>query len=196
MIIDNFDILQSFVPEVFDGDTFYYTEILDRSKKAGNNKGRRLRTFYHRTRDEFHKQREQIIDMCNYFNARAYFRPSSRSFKKVGQKFAAHLLKQAFAENWEGMRHGYSSCCGKTRLGKVWLFDFDFESPKGPLLEMETPLSMWLMESDVSAIRVPSKKGFHILTTPFDRRIVDQFKEDVQIHYDNPTNLYIPEGCA
>lgn len=181
--IDNFDILQCFIPEVFDGDTFFYTEILDRSKRSGNNKGRRLKTFYHRTDDELHKQKEQIVEICNYFNARAYFRPSSRSFKQVGQKFAAHLLEQAFSENWEGMRHGYSSCCGKTRLGKVWLFDFDAHD--------ETPLSEWLMK-DPRSLRVPSRKGFHVLTAPFDRRIVDGFDEDIQIHCDNPTNLYIP----
>lgn len=200
MIINNFDILQSFIPEEFDGDTFFYTEILDRSKKAGNNKGRRLMTFYHRYREEFHKQREQIIGMCNYFRARAYFRPSARSFKRVGQKFAAHLLEQAFAENWEGMRHGYSSCSGKTRLGKVWVFDFDFEKPNGALTleffkSLDTALSTWLLEEQ-EGLRVPSKKGFHILTAPFDRRKADAFKEDVQIHYDNPTNLYIPNYCA
>lgn len=181
--INNFDIVKHYVPEVFDGDTFYYTEILDRSKKAGNNKGRRLRTFYHRTREEFAAQMPQIIDMCEYFNARAYFRPSSRSFKRVGQAFAKHLVDQAFSENWEGMRHGYSSVCGKTRLSKVWLFDFD--EPQ------DTPLSEWLVK-DPSSIRVPSKKGFHILTAPFDKRLWREFNEDVSLHTDNPTNLYIP----
>lgn len=199
MIIDNFDILRSYVPEVFDGDTFYYTEILDRSKKAGNNKGRRLKTFYHRTRDGFDYQREQIISMCDHFGARAYFRPSSRSFKKVGQKFAAHLLEQAFAENWEGMRHGYSSCCGKTRLGKVWLFDFDFDQPNGELTfeffkTLDTPLSTWLLEQQ-QGFRVPSKKGFHILTAPFNKLLLKDFKEAVDVHHDNPTNLYIPESA-
>jgi len=181
--IDNFQILQAFVPKVFDGDTFFYTEILDRSKKAGNNKGRRLKTFYHRDLDELWSQREQIIDMCNYFQARAYFRPSARSYRKVGQKFATHLLEQAIAGNWAGMRHGYSSVCGKTRIRKVWLFDFD--APE------ETPLSQWLM-GELSSTRVPSRKGFHILALPFDQRVADEFNEDVQIHFDNPTNLYIP----
>lgn len=181
--IDNFELVKHYVPEVFDGDTFYYTEILDRSKKAGNNKGRRLRTFYHRDRAEFLAQKEQIIEMCEYFKARAYFRPSSRSFKRVGQEFAKHLLDQAFSENWEGMRHGYSSVCGKTRLGKVWLFDFDEFGI--------TPLSTFLMGKQ-DGLCVPSKKGYHILCKPFDRRLAMAYNEDVSIHTDNPTNLYIP----
>lgn len=183
-MINNFKRLEHFVPEEFDGDTFYYTEILDRSKKAGNNKGRRLRTFYHRTRAEFNEQMPQIIQMCEYFKARAYFRPSSRSFKRVGQEFAKNMLYASFSENWEGMRHGYSSVCGKTRLGKVWLFDFDEFG--------ETPLATYLLTFQDGFI-VPSKKGYHILTKPFDRRIAEAFKEDVSIHTDNPTNLYIPE---
>ena len=188
-MIDNFDILKQFVPEEYDGDTFYYTELLDRRKKAGNNKGRRLRTFFHRDRGEMLYQKEQIIEMCEYFGARAYFRPSPRSFKKVGQKFASHLLEQAFSENWEGMRHGYSSVCGKTRSGKIWLFDFDHGMER-------TPLSEYLM-AEQGGVDVPSKKGFHILTKPFDRRIVDKFNEpECSIHYDNPTNLYIPDKGA
>lgn len=185
--MDNFEILEQYVPEVFDGDTFLYTEILDRSKRAGNNKGRRLHTFYHRTREGFRHQKEQIVQMCDFMQARAYFRPSARSFKQVGKRFAAHLLEQAFAENWEGMRHGYSSVCGKTRLGKVWLFDFD--SP-----EM-TPLAEYLRLHQ-AAVTVPSRKGFHLLTKPFDRRIVDTFGEGIDIHYDNPTNLYIPDDAT
>ena len=186
-MINNFQLLSQYVPEEFDGDTFLYTEILDRTKRAGNNKGRRLKTFYHRTRAGFLHQEEQIVDMCNYFKSRAYFRPSKRSFKHVGRKFAAHLLDQAFAENWEGMRHGYSSSCGKNAKEKVWLFDFDTPD--------ETPLYKWLMEHE-SSVSIPSKKGFHVLTSPFDRRLVDEFGGAIQIHYDNPTNLYIPEGAA
>jgi hypothetical protein len=33
MTIDNFEILSSLLPETFDGDTFWYTELLDRSKR-------------------------------------------------------------------------------------------------------------------------------------------------------------------
>lgn len=181
--ISNYEILKHYVPEEFDGDTFYYTEILDRSKKAGNNKGRRLRTYYHRDRAEFEAQMPQIIEMCEYFKARAYFRPSSRSFKKVGQAFAKHLIEQVISDNWEGMRYGYSSVCGKTRLSKVWLFDFDeFGS---------TALSNFLIDKQDGLV-IPSKKGYHILTKPFDKRLAAAFNEDVSIHLDNPTNLYIP----
>lgn len=186
--IDNFDVLRSLIPRNFDGDTFLYTEILDRSKKAGNNKGRRLRTFYHRSVEEYDSQKEQIIDVCNYHRARAYLRPSPRSFRIVGMAFARQVLDQSLSGNWEGLRHGYSSCCGKNRRkeGKVWTFDFDtFE---------DSEVSEFL-ESRIWSLRVPSRKGFHILTAPFDRRLVRLGGYDVELHYDNPTNLYIPSGA-
>lgn len=37
MTIDNFEILSSLLPETFDGDTFWYTELLDRSKRSLKN---------------------------------------------------------------------------------------------------------------------------------------------------------------
>lgn len=186
MIVDNRDHVRRFVPETFDGDSFIYTELLNRDRKSGNNKGRLVRTFYHRSRNEFDKQMPDIIAWCEYTGARAYTRLSLRSFKKVGQKFALHLMEQVLAENWEGMRHGYSHACGVSApLQKWWLWDVDSWEDRTLAL---AALPEWAIEAVI-----PSRKGCHVITRPFDVRGLEM-PASVELHKDNPTNLYIPDS--
>lgn len=184
--INNLECVAPFIAEKFDGDTFHYTELLDRTKKSGNNKGRRIRTFYHRTRQDLYEQMPSIIELCDYTGARAYTRLAARSFKKVGQAFAKIVLEQAFSENWEGMRHGYSKACGTTRVNKVWLFDVDYLEDDEETVE--------LMARPEFLGVIPSRKGRHIITSPFDIRLVKSWTGRSECHRDNPVNLYIPEG--
>lgn len=180
--INNQDLILPFVPDTNDGDSFIYTELLNRSKKSGNNKGRLYRTFYHRYKEEFLSQMPDIIDLCNYTGARAYTRLSLRSFKKVGHKFFQHMTEQVLAENWEGIRHGYSHACGiSSPLKKYWLFDVDLMAIQLPEIVSHTSY----------VCTIPSKKGYHLITKPFDIRYL-ALPDQVSLHKDNPTNLYIP----
>jgi hypothetical protein len=42
--------------------------------------------------------------------------------------------------------------------------------------------------------RIPSRKGYHLITWAFDMRTVS-VPNGVSLHKDNPTNLYIPDGA-
>jgi hypothetical protein len=187
MIIDNTDKIAQFVPKVFDGDTFLYTELLDRRKKSGNNRGRIVKSFYHRGRDNFYEHVPQIIEMCEYFKVRAYTRLSTRSFAKVGRLFTQLVVDQSLSGNWEGMRSTYYTACGRSKpLEKRWLFDVDWFE--------ETPDVRALLARPEVITTVPSRKGFHIITKPFDVRGLNLSK--IMLHKDNPVNTYIPEGAA
>ena len=182
--VNNLEVCALFVPETFDGDTFTYTELLDRNKKSGNNKGRLVRTFWHRTRADLVEQMPAIISMCEYTGARAYIRLTPRSFRQVGMVFAKMVLDQALTGNWEGMRHGYNRACGTTskKEGRVWLFDVDH-------LE-DTDVTRTITARPEFVAVVPSRKGRHLITRPFDLRGLEL--GEIQVHKDNPTNLFIP----
>ncbi len=192
IIVDNFQLLYNLLPPRFDGDTFWYTDLLDRSKRAGNNSGRRLATFWHRSQSEFLEQADQIRKCCNYFKARAYFRPTPRSFRMVGAMFTRHIVEQALTQNWEGMRHGYSHCVGVTpaKTQKIWVWDVDHMS--------ETDLTRAFAGLPELVMVVPSKKGRHFLTRPFEypKQLPIGFGNEAVLHRDNPTNLYIPADAA
>jgi hypothetical protein len=68
----------------------------------------------------------------------------------------------------------------------IWLWDVDY-----PQRTLHTDKLQALPE--LVAV-VPSRKGRHLLTRPFNRASYDL--DTIVLHKDNPTNLYIPESAA
>lgn len=194
-MLDNSDLVRAFVPKIDDGDTFIYTEMLDRGQRKGNNGRRLVKTFYHRSVDEFNAQMPGIRAMCDLSKVRACTRLATRSWKKVGREFTRLVVETALTENWMGMKTLYNRALGiASPVRKLWLFDVD-------LIDAST----WALEKSLSdagllVATIPSKKGVHFITKPHDRRGVQKDGymvgyEHVQVHKDNPTNLYIPDGA-
>jgi hypothetical protein len=197
-MIDNHQLIFEFCPATNDGDTFIYTEMLDRSKRKGNNGQRLLKTFYHRSQAEFMEQWPTIKKLCDMAGVRACTRVSPRSYRKVGATFTKLVVDAALSDNWAGMKSLYSRACGTTAPEqKLWLFDVDEVDDRARALEHK------IQEIDALVEVVPSKRAHHLITRAFDLREVGYSMPadgyvlpNVQLHKDNPTNLYIPDGAA
>lgn len=198
-ILDNSKIIAKFVPEKDDGDTFIYTEMLDRTAKKGNNNYRLVKTFFHRSQEQFWQQWETIKKLCDMTQVRAYTRLAPRSYERVGKEFTSLVVDAAMAGNWTHMNALYNSACGRTSpVKKMWLFDID------AITETTNKLAKLFEDAGHLIARIPSKKGEHLITPAFDPRpYVDHNADlpwrawgEVSLHRDNPTNLYIPDGAA
>lgn len=196
-MLDNSHLVAPFAPLIEDGDTFIYTEMLDRGKRKGNNGQRLVKTFFHRSQAEFWEQWPAIKSLCDLAKVRACTRLASRSYKKVGKEFARLVMETTLSENWAGMKSLYNRALGiVTPNEKLWLWDVDVLTPDTMRLENR------LYEVGALVTSIPSKKGVHYISKPFDLRkikleMVDDghVMPDVQLHKDNPTNLYIPDGA-
>jgi hypothetical protein len=187
--VDNHELVAQFMPEQDDGDTFIYTELLDRSKRTqGNNRVRMLKTFHHGSREQFLKTWPVIKELCRATNVRAYTRLSPRSYAKVGRIYASLVVEAALEQRFQGMRYLYSRACGRVVPSeKRWLFDFDDDA--GPAY------AALLAPAGLHLATIPSRSGCHVITKPFDLRLFPQ-PAGVSLHKDNPTNLFIPDGAA
>jgi hypothetical protein len=195
--LDNSDLVARFCPAQPDGDTFIYTEMLDRSKRKGNNGVRLLKTFYHRSVDEFRDQLPTIKELCELSKVRACTRLSPRSFAKVGREFTRLVVDASLTANWAGMKSLYNRACGIVAPNtKLWLWDVD------EITDESVRFGDRLRELGMLVECIPSRRGVHLISKPFDHR--DIVKPDgylsatptIQLHKDNPTNLYIPDGAA
>ncbi len=182
-------------------DHFCYTELLDRTKKVGNNGVRIVKTFFHRSVEDFDNYLPQMIKLCDALGVRAYTRLSPRSFKKVGKLALVDFAVAAGAENWVGMKTIYQSACGRvTPERKLWMFDVDVPNYNVDNFEM------FLIDEKLLLEHIPSKKGFHLITSAFDLRKWHSNQNpaalemvgvpDMSLHKDNATNLYIPDNAA
>ncbi len=204
--LDNSKLIAPFAPEKDDGDTFIYTEMLDRTARKGNNSQRLLKTFYHRSREEFFEQWPTIQKLCDMSQVRAYTRLAPRSYKKVGKEHARLVMECVLTENWAGMKSQYNRACGTVSPNeKLWLYDVDEITP------LTTEFGAWLAGDplgvgktiDLFVAEIPSRKGLHYIARPFNPldlpmkfRALLEPGGPMSLHKDNPTNLYIPEGAA
>ena len=196
--VDNSKIVAEFCSEQDDGDRFIYTEMLDRTARKGNNGYRLVKSFYHRSRAEFWEQWPQIQQLCEMTKVRAYTRLAPRSYERVGKAFTQLVVEAAMQGNWNHMKALYNSACGRTPpTQKLWLFDVDAKTKN------TDDLATLLKDGGVLRARIPSRKGEHLITIPFDPRpyVGSDMNGwsawgEVSLHKDNPTNLYIPEEAA
>lgn len=215
-MINNYDLVKRFLPGEelgldSNGDHFLYTELLDRTKRVGNNGVRIVKTFYHRSLADFDRHMPQMVALCDALKVRAYTRLSTRSFKKVGAEFTRLVVDASLTGNFAGMKSLYTRACGiVTPNKKLWMFDVDRISSESEAF------GKWLATPDARSKQphlvatVPSKKGLHYITYTFsldkwrdkDPMTGDYledrytFPPDVSLHKDNATNLYIPDEAA
>lgn len=196
-MLDNSISVAAFCPPIDDGDTFIYTEMLDRGKRKGNNSHRIVKTFYHRSVEEFWEQWPVIKNLCDLSLVRACTRLSPKSYKRVGATFTRMVVEAALTNNFAGMKSLYNRACGTTSPNtKLWLFDIDV------INEGTIEFEKYLQINGSYIATIPSKKGLHYITKPFDMRLFEMFMDDhdmsdehISLHKDNPTNLYIPDGA-
>lgn len=192
--IDNSELVAPFLDETYDNDTFWYTELLDRSKN-GSSRFKILRSFEHNDRAQLLEQMPTIRQLCDRNNARAYIRLSPRSRKQVAKHMLTQVVEQVLEEHYDALYHAYNSSKGKSCIHerKLWLFDVDGIG--------HATLADRLRELGRIRAIIPSRNGYHIITSGFDLRelggpIAMAVLGHEVLHRDNPTNLYIPEGAV
>ena len=194
-MLDNSKLIAPFIPAEDDGDTFLYTEMIDRGQKKGNNNRRILKTFYHRSQEEFWAQWPGMKQLADIAQVRLMTRLAPRSYKKVGKHFTQLVVEAAMAENWTHMKKLYSSACGLANpVKKIWLFDVDIPD------DMSDYFGQYLDDKKLLIEAIPSRKGVHYISKPFNLLEWNpieggELPVNVSLHKDNPTNLYIPDGA-
>lgn len=195
-MINNLEIVLPFLKFESDDD-FYYLQILQRKKEnpqLGSN-SRVIKNYYINSKEYLLDHYDEIIKLCEVFNARASIRLNKRSFEKVGFKAMTNLANTMMNREYKFLKASYDRACG---LGhndkqKTWILDVDTEYEQNSYDKFRLYIcNNYEPYGDKVIEIVPSKSGYHIITTPFN---LEKFKKDhpkIEVHKDNPTNLYIP----
>lgn len=196
-MIDNFDLIIPLLK--FDNPSeFYFLQIIQRKKdfKEGekrlgrNNNNRLIKPYYIYSTEQLLSYKEEIVKLCEVFNARAGINLNRRNQKDVALK-CLEILAIALRKDdeFKGVSKIYSSACGKeSNSDKLWIVDLDKDDLENlneiyKVIEDSRPNG----ESKIIAT-IPSKSGVHLITKRFDR---SKYFPNIEIHTNNPTNLYI-----
>jgi len=177
-------------------DDFYYLQILQRKKEnpeIGSN-SRVIKNYYISSVEYLEMRYDEIKKLCELFNARASIRLNRRSYRKVGMKTMVNVANTMMNEEYEFLNKSYDRACGlgHNDTEKKWILDLDGEYTYQQLMEMEDIVNNSDPLGKNGIIYIPSKTGLHYITKPFDPRKLKENFPEIEIHKDNPTNLYIP----
>lgn len=196
-MIDN---LQEIIPLMkFESeDDFYYLQILQRKKENAllTSNSRVIKNYYITSIEQLTDYYPEIISLCKKFNARASLRLNKRSFEQTAFQTLKSVTDTILNKDYKSVRRTYDRVCGQfnKEKNKKWIIDVDSKD-EGLLTRITTAVKF--CEPDTGDDKVyailKSKSGFHILTKPFNTsQFTATSRIAVEIHKDNPTNLYIP----
>lgn len=196
-MINNLEQIKSLL-KFESGDDFYHLQIIKRKKEhpeLGSN-SYIVKTYYIKSIEHLDKVFPEIVNICNFHNARAGINLNRRSFEKI----AFHTLKKVtdciLNKDYKSVRKAYESVCGaySNDSNKKWIIDldgeiqnsFDYIYNMNEIIENIEPVG------HKTICRIPTKNGSHLVTIPFN---IQKFKEhysEIEVHKNNPTILYIP----
>ena len=198
MEIDNLEILKPFL-RFDDPNDFYYLQILQRKKEnpqLGSN-NRVIKNYYINSVEYLESHYHEIKELCKQFNARASLRLNRRNYENVAFKAMVNIANSMQNREYSFIKKSYDRAVGngnsEPKGSKTWILDWDgdfdiYDAEKlGNLLNKSQPI-----EQETFICFIPSKTGMHIIVSPFDSRDFQKEYPEVEIHKNNPTNLYIP----
>ena len=145
-MVDNFELIEKYMEKQAltwkEGDC-YYVQLLRRQaddpmiggvkdkKYHGNMHSRSIKDYLIKSVDHLEDVKEDIKNLCNMFNVRAYIRLNKRNYKNIALEMMKHIAEQcASGETYSSPFHLVSSACGnccQAGEDKTWIVDVDKE---------------------------------------------------------------------
>ena len=196
--IDNLDLLIPFL-NFSDPNDFYYLQILQRKKEnpqLGSN-SRVIKNYYINSVDYLVNHYHEIKELCKQFNARASLRINRRNYENVAFKAMVNIANSMQNKEYSFIKKSYDRAVGngnaEPKGSKTWLLDWDGEFTGKQQRRLVNFIRGSAPNHQNVEAMIPSKTGTHIIVKPFDTRDFNKEYPEVEVHKNNPTNLYIPK---
>lgn len=189
-MINNFELIEPFL-EFPNDDIYYHLQILRRGKDNPEMTGanRVIKSYFICNIESLKKNQQEIIDLCHYFNARAYINLAPKSLKKTTLLQMNYLSGRLYMNDIKKIWKSWNTCAGEIKGEKPrWVVDVDSDKWNYIMDYIDTLEPFTHRTKYIT--NIPTKSGWHIITTPFN---LQQFKEkypDIDVHRNNPTLLY------
>ena len=193
-IIDNFKQIEKHLG--FDSpNDFYFIQIIQRKKEVpelGSN-NRLIRSYYINSVESFNKYKDEIVKLCEVFNARAYIHLSPRNNKTMFSDMFTQMGEVLRSNQYDSLSKMFNTVCGRSKGSKSrWVIDVDTKDAEFVTGVVNTINEISNKDRGIHVVIdiIETKNGYHIITEGFN---LSKFKEiftDIEVHKNNPTILY------
>lgn len=196
--IDNFELIKPLLEFEQEEDEYYVIYILKRRKDNPEMEGdsKVIKDYYVTSLKYLESKKEEIIKLCEVFNARAVINLNRKSYKDTAFVMLEKLALALSEEKYQGVRNLYRKSSGNAKIvgQKRWILDIDEKLPEERIKQFCTFIHRLRPEGKKEIALLPSKNGWHLITTPFDLKTFNEQEVfNFEVKRDNPTNLYIPK---
>jgi hypothetical protein len=181
----------------FEKDYFYFIQIIQRKKEIpelGSN-NRIIRSYMISSLEKLEKNEAEIIQMCEMFNARAYIHLNRRKWSKIALECLRHNAELIANGQHDGIKSSLETTIGRHNCEpkgeKTWIVDIDEKLPQYTMQVEDYINSLEPEGLKVKSI-LPTKNGYHLITSPFNTQTFKEKYPNIDIHKDGCTILYIP----
>lgn len=191
-MIDNFELIKPLL-NFSNDDIYYHLQILKRGKDhpelpAAN---RVIKAYFICSLESLDYVEDEIKKLCEFSGARAYINLAPKSIKKTTMLQLKYLAQRAYEGDFKKIWKSWNTCAGEIKGEESrWVVDIDNSNIKwNYVMDDIDTLEPYSMNTKYIT-NIPTKSGWHIITTPFN---LQQFKEkypDIDVHKNNPTLLY------
>ena len=153
-----------------------------------------IKNYYIGSVDYLEKSYDEIKSLCDQFNARAMLRLNKRSYAKVAFKTMQNIANSMANGEYSFIKKSYDRACGNGHndKNKTWIVDLDGHFDELYLESMVQFIDDCQPQGSKLVVKLPTKNGIHLITKPFDLRDFKNKYTGIDVHKDNPINLYVP----
>lgn len=190
MKIDNFRQIQAYLEED-DLVYLYEVQVLRRGKDHPELPAANwcVKSIYIKGKDDLIKHQEEIIKLCETFQARAYISMNRKSNRKCLENAIKCYAERLYDGDFKKPEAIWSHVVGTTKPeNKWWLIDVD--SKDVDLLQKITEYIPQQAPNKPIIGIIPTMAGFHVLCYPFNCSQFDAQFKDAEIKKHGLTLLY------
>ncbi len=199
--IDNLELIKPLLNFSESGD-FYMLYVLKRKKdqlegeRDNHQSVRTIKTYCVDSIQYLEKRYDEIKQLCEIFNARAYIHVQKQNHKDVSLNMLATLAER-IRDGVNKQQGLFDSVVGQIKTQeKRWIVDIDTKE-KSFIEEVATFINVKCepIRDKINGI-IQTKNGYHLITDKFDTMTFKGKYPEIDIQKKNPTLLYYPKSLG
>lgn len=197
-MIDNFDLIKKQFYFSEKNEIFFHLQVIRRGKDHPDlpSANRTIQTYYVQSKEHLEKIKDEVINLCEMYKARAYINITPKSFEDLGKLALFKLSERVYNGDYKKIYKIFNSAAGELKgYSTRFLIDIDNKDGKYRVLDwLDVYFDTFPECRTYLYANLPTKNGTHLITKPFD---ILEFKKtfpNIDVHKNNPTILYIPKS--